>query len=356
MATYTVANLAKRLDARIEGDPDRKLTGVAPLESAGPEHLAFYETGSLRGDLPVTSAGAILTPIALVLAPPRTSTLLRVVNPRLAFAQIVSLFHPTKLKKTGIHPTAVIGHRAKIGKDVTLDPHTVIGRDVHVGDGTSIGACTVVAKGAQLGRNCQLGPSVYVDANVHIGDRVVIQTGTRIGCEGFGYVPTPEGTTKMPQVGGCRIDDDVEIGANCTIDRGTLTDTIIGARTKMDNLVHVGHNVIIGEDCMIVAQVGLAGSVQVGNAAALGGQVGVAGHISIGAGAQIAGQSGVIRNVSPGETQGGYPAQAQKKWLRMSAAAMRLPEIIRRLTRVENQLKEQLGSAGEQDVSENKPD
>jgi len=355
MTTYTVANLAERLDARIEGDPGRKITGVAPFESAGPEHLSFCETGSFRGDLPETNAGALLAPPALVLKKSQT-TLLRVENPRLAFTQMVPLFHPTTLEEADIHPTAVIGHGAKIGKDVTLDPHTVVGKNVHIGAGTSIGACTVVAKGAQVGRDCQLGSSVYVDGNVHIGDRVVIQTGTRIGCEGFGYVPTPEGAAKMPQIGGCRIGDDVEIGANCTIDRGTLADTIIGARTKMDNLVHVGHNVTIGEDCIIVAQVGLAGSVRIEDAAALGGQVGVAGHITIGAGAQIAGQSGVIRNVPPGETQGGYPAQTQKKWLRTSAAAMRLPDIIRRLVRIENQLKEQLGSAGEQDVSEDTTD
>ncbi len=355
MTTYTVTNLAERLGAQIEGDPDRKIAGVAPFESAGPEHLSFCETGSFRGGLPETNAGALLAPLALIPTNSQT-TLLRVKNPRLAFAQIVPLFHPATIKKPGIHPTVLLGQGAKIGEDVTLDPHTVIGGNVHIGTGTSIGACTVVAKGAQIGQNCQLGSSVYVDGNVHIGDRVVIQTGTRIGCEGFGYVPTPEGATKMPQVGGCRIGDDVEIGANCTIDRGTLADTIIGARTKMDNLVHVGHNVIIGEDCIIVAQVGLAGSVRIEDAAALGGQVGVAGHITIGAGAQIAGQSGVIRNVPPGETQGGYPAQAQKKWLRTSAAAMRLPDIIRRLVRIENQLKEQLGSAGEQNVSEDTTD
>jgi UDP-3-O-[3-hydroxymyristoyl] glucosamine N-acyltransferase len=355
MATLTVAHLAGCLAARIEGDPDRKITGVASLESAGPEHLAFCETSAFLDGLPEINAGALLVPIELVFDNPR-STLLRVTNPRLAFAQMVPLFHLTTQMKTGIHPTAVVGQGAKIGKGVTLEPYTVIGEDVHIGTGTKIGASTVVAKGAQVGRDCQLGPAVYVDGSGHIGDRVVIQTGTRIGSEGFGYVLTPEGSAKMPQVGGCRVGDDVEIGANCTIDRGTLTDTIIGARTKMDNLVHVGHNVIIGEDCMIVAQVGLAGSVRIGDAAALGGQVGVAGHITIGPGAQIAGQSGVIRDVSPGEIQGGYPAQPQKKWLQMSAAAMRLPSIIQRLTRIEHQLKKQLGNAGEQDVSEDTTD
>ena len=183
-----------------------------------------------------------------------------------------------------------------------------------------------------------IAPGVSILHGVEIGDRVLVHTGARIGTDGFGYAPTSEGAKKIPQVGGCRIADDVEIGANCTIDRGAIDDTVIGARTKLDNLVHIAHNVIIGEDCMIVAQVGIAGSSVVGAGSALAGQVGVADHVTIAPGARIAAQSGVIRDVPEGATHGGYPAQRHSRWMRITAASARLPALLRRVAAIERRL------------------
>jgi len=330
----TVSEVARRVEAEFEGDPDRCLEGVAPLDRAGPEHLAFFARGGPRAQLQTTLAGAVLVPETFDAELPAT-TILRVADPQLAFARILPLFHPEPIVHPGIHPTAVLGPGVRVDEDVSLGPNVVVEEGTHIGSGSRVGPSTFIGRDARIGRDCRIAGGVSILHGVVLGDRVVVQPGARIGTEGFGYAETPRGAEKIPQVGGCRLGDDVEVGANCTIDRGALGDTCVGARSKLDNLVHLAHNVVIGEDCMIVAQVGIAGSVTVGDGAAMAGQVGIAGHLTIGAGARIAAQSGVMRDVPAGATHGGYPAQPQTRWMRMNAAALRLPGLVRRMAVLE---------------------
>ncbi len=337
MPTFTVSDLARRVDAEIEGDPDRRLDNVAPLGSAGPGDLTFFARESLRGQVEVTNAGAVLAPRTVDLAAVDCSVL-RVDDPESAFAQLVPLFHPEIVPSPGIHPSVVLGRGVKISDDVTLAANIVIEAGVRIGAGTRIGPSTLIEAGAEIGRDCRIGHDVSILRGVRIGDRVIVHPGARIGTDGFGYAVTPEGARKIPQVGGCVIGDDAEIGANCTIDRGALGDTSIGDRSKLDNLVHIGHNVKIESDCMIVAQVGIAGSTEIGRGAQLGGQVGITGHLTIGPGARIAAGSGVMRDVPAGATQGGAPALSHAQWLRMTAAVRKLPALVRRVAAIERRV------------------
>lgn len=334
MPTYTVSDLARIVGAEIEGDPDRRLRDVAPLETAGPEDLTFFARTSLRAHAEKTNAGALLATRTCDLEGV-ASSVLRVDDPELAFAQLLPLFRPGPESASGIHPSATLGRGVKIGADVTLAANVVVEAGAEIGQGTRIGPSTLIGEGARLGRDCRIGHGVSILHRVRIGDRVIVHPGARIGTDGFGYAATPAGAHKIPQVGGCVIGDDVEVGANCTIDRGSLGDTTIGDRSKLDNLVHVAHNVKIESDCMIVAQVGIAGSSEIGRGAQLGGQVGVIGHLTIGPGARIAAGSGVMRDVPEGATQGGAPAQSHAQWLRMIAASRKLPELVRRVAAIE---------------------
>lgn len=342
MLTFTVSELAERVGARVEGDPSRRVTGVAPLATAGPEDLAFFVRRAHRARLAETKAGALLASETLEVELAGT-TLLRVEDPELAFAQLLPVFFPEPASVPGVHPTAVLGRGVRLGADVSIGAHSVVEPDARIGARTVLGASSLIGRGALIGEDCRLGHGTSILRDVELGDRVIVHVGSRIGTDGFGYAAGPEGARKIPQVGGCSIGDDVEIGANCTVDRGALGDTTIGPRTKLDNLVHIGHNVEIGPDCMIVAQVGVAGSVTIEQGAALAGQAGIAGHLTIGAGAQIAAQSGVIGDVPAGATFGGYPARSHRLWMRASATMLKLPALVRRLSDVERRLEERDG-------------
>jgi UDP-3-O-[3-hydroxymyristoyl] glucosamine N-acyltransferase len=227
---------------------------------------------------------------------------------------------------------------------VWIGPYVTIGEHCTIGDRTQIGAHTHIDSDVRIGQDCRVGPGCTILHDTVVGDRVRLYTGVRLGVDGFGYTPGAEGLTRIPQVGRCLIGDDVEIGANSTVDRGALGDTVIGRGTKVDNLVHVAHNVKIGEHCIIVAQVGIAGSTSIEDRAQLGGQVGIAGHLTVGAGSRIAAQAGVIGDVPAGGVYSGYPARPHRQALRATAGAFRLPEILRRLARLESRLE---GSANE---------
>lgn len=338
MPTFTVADLAHRVGADVLGDPDRPLSGVASLEVAGPEDLSFFARETLRAAVHGTRAGAVLTPRSFD-ASGVPFSVLRVEDPQLSFARIVGLFHPEPEPPPGIHPSARVDEGARIGESVSLGPGVVVEDGARIGRGTWVGPGTLVGRGARIGVDCRLGHAVSILHRVEIGDRVRVHAGARIGTDGFGYVEGPEGAHKVPQVGGCVIGDDVEIGANCTIDRGALDDTWIGERTKLDNLVHVGHNVRIGSDCLVAAHVGIAGSSEIGAGTQFGGQAGVAGHLTIGAGARIAGQTGVIQDVAPGAELGGTPARPRRSWLKEAAHLGRLPNLFRRVARLERRVK-----------------
>lgn len=325
------------MGGEVEGRGDRTLTDVAPVEDAGASDLTFVVDDRYAVALADSGAGAALVPPDLELAPGDTA-LIRVGNPRAAFGRLTRRFHPEPSAPAGVHPTAVLGPDVRLGAEVWIGPYAVIEADVEIGAGTRIGPQSVVEAGARIGDGCEIGNGCSILGPVRMGDRVRVLTGARLGTEGFGYAEEAQGAVHFPQVGGLVIHDDVEIGANATVDRGALGNTVIGARTKIDNLVHIGHNVRIGADCMIVAQVGIAGSVEVGEGVQMAGQAGIAGHLTIGDGARIAAQAGVIGDVPEDATYSGYPARPHRKALRASAALFQLPDLIRRVRELEERL------------------
>jgi UDP-3-O-[3-hydroxymyristoyl] glucosamine N-acyltransferase len=231
----------------------------------------------------------------------------------------------------GVHETAVVDPSAQLDADVCVEAFAVIGRGAKVGAGCWIGSHTVIGDGVEVGARTRLYPHVTLYPGARLGARVAIHAGTRIGSDGFGYVFANGVHQKVPHVGGCIIGNDVEIGANCTIDRGSIDQTVIGDGTKIDNLVHVAHNVRIGRLCLLAAQVGIAGSVRIEDGVVLGGQVGVSGHLTIGSRATLAAQAGVISDVPAGELWSGYPARPHKQSLRGSAALAKLPDLLKRI-------------------------
>jgi UDP-3-O-[3-hydroxymyristoyl] glucosamine N-acyltransferase len=306
---FTAAELAARLGVAVAGadDPDRVLTDVAPLDTAESSHVAFLDNPKYRDALRTTRAGAaIVAPDAVALAP---AGLVLFVSPApyRAYAIAAQAFHPEPPPARGIAATAVVDPGAKLGTDCAVDHHAVIARGVEIGHRCHIGANAVIAAGCVIGDDVRIGANASL-SHCRLGDRVRIYPGARIGQDGFGFAPDPKGYVKVPQLGRVLIGDDVEVGANSTIDRGAGPDTVIGAGTMIDNLVQIGHNVQIGRGCVLVAQVGIAGSTRLGDYVQIGGQGGLTGHLTIGNGAKIAAQSGVMRDVAPGETVMGSPA------------------------------------------------
>ena len=258
-----------------------------------------------------------------------------VADPHAALIELLPLLHPEPRQESGVHPTAVIHASATLSEGVGVGPHTVIGAGVTLGEGVRIGANCVIGAGVTIGAGTALYPNVTLYPGSVLGDRVIVHAGARIGVDGFGYVSSGGKHRKIPQVGACVVEDDVEIGANCTIDRGSIGRTVIGSGSKLDNLVHIGHNVTVGRGSMLVAQVGIAGSTRIGDEVALGGQAGISGHLRIGARAQIAAQAGVIGDVGPGQVISGYPARDHRSYLKAMAHLMRLPDIVKRLRQLE---------------------
>ena len=310
---------------------------MAPVHRAGPDHLTFVVDDRYAESLTGHGPAAVLLPPDLGV-PDSDAALIRVEDPRLAFSRLVGLFRAESPPADGLHPTAVVEPGAVLGDGVSLGPWTVVEADAVVGSATSIGAHGVVRSGARIGASCVIGSSCSILGSVRMGDRVRVLDGARLGTEGFGYAEQRGSAVRFPQVGRLLIGEEVEIGANVTIDRGALDDTVIGAGTKIDNLVHVGHNVRIGEQCMVVAQVGIAGSVEIGEGVQLGGQAGVAGHLTIGDEARIGAQAGVIGDVPPGATYSGYPARPHRRAMRAHAAMFRLPRLMERVSELEERI------------------
>jgi UDP-3-O-[3-hydroxymyristoyl] glucosamine N-acyltransferase len=332
---YTAAEIAKLLGAELAGDGALVLGGFAPADRAQPGDLTFAENESYFARAEQSAASAI------IIDGPYTSTrktLIRVPNARIAFAKVLPLFFPEPAFAAGIHPSVVLAPTAQVDPTAHIGPHCV------VGDNVRIGPRSVLQGGNHVGANCQLGEDVNLFPNVtlypdtEIGHRVRIHSGTVVGSDGFGYVLDNGVHRKVPQIGNVIICDDVEIGANVTIDRGALGPTIIGKGTKIDNLVQIAHNVTLGEHCVIVSQAGIAGSTKLGNYVILGGQVGLAGHLKIGSRVSVAAQSGVMNNIPDGEKWIWTPAQPDRQAKRQMIALQQLPELFRRVKELENQL------------------
>ncbi len=328
--TFTARELAERVSGRVEGDPDRRLAGIAPAGNAGPEHLTYVVNEKYARQLERNEAGAALVPVDLDLDANGT-TLIRVENPELAFSQLIALFLPSEPVPPGVHPTAVLGEGTALGADVSLGAYVTLGRGCRIGDRCEIGPGVHIGPGVSIGDDCFIGANCTLLEGAVLKNRVRLHTGVRLSVDGFGYAASPDGPVKIPQVGRCVIGNDVEIGANSTIDRGSLGDTSVGDGTKIDNLVHIGHNCRIGRNCFIVAQVGIAGSSVVEDGARLAGQVGLAGHLTVGAGASVGAQSGVMTDIPPGEIWSGYPARPHRMWLRATSYFYKLPELARRI-------------------------
>jgi UDP-3-O-[3-hydroxymyristoyl] glucosamine N-acyltransferase len=316
------------------GDGDARVASVAALDRAGPDHLSFCAAAKYAPLMETSGAGVVLvTPALAELASPARARIV-VANPHDALLSLIPRFYRTPARTPGVHATAFIGRGVVLGEAPSIGAYAVIDGGAVLGDRVTVGAHAVVGAGATLGDDTRLYPHATVYAGARVGRRVIVQSGARIGSDGFGYVFRDGRHEKIPHVGGCIVEDDVEIGANSTIDRGSVDDTVIGAGTKIDNLVHVAHNVRIGRLCLLMAQVGVAGSVRIEDGAILAGQVGVSGHHTIGKGATLAAQAGAFGDIPAGETWSGYPARPHKEALRAQAALFRLPGLLRRLERL----------------------
>ena len=308
---------------------DRRIADVAPLDSAGPDDLVFFDKMRFAADLAESQAGVCLTTQRLAAQVPAHITALRCAEPYLAFIIVARSLFPDSMRPSslfeaaGIAPGAFVHPSARTETAVTIDPGVVIGPRAEIGSGTVIAAGARIGPGVRIGRDCNIGAGASIVHSL-IGDRVIIHSGAGIGGDGFGYRPGKHGHQKVPQLGRVIVQDDVEIGTNSTIDRGGLRDTVIGEGSKIDNLVHIGHNVTIGRHCLLAGQVGISGSVTIGDFVSFGGQVGVADNLTIGEGAAVAGASSVYTDVPAGERWGGSPAMPVREWMRGSVLLRRL--------------------------------
>lgn len=332
---FTAAEIAQRLGGEVVGDGSVRLHSFAPAATARPGDLTFAENEKYFRAAEQSAASAVLV------SGPFTSTskvLIRVPNARVAFARVLPLFFPEPEFAPGIHPSAVVAPNARVDATAHIGPYCVIGERVEVGPRVVLEGGNHVGADSCLGAESHLFPGVILYPRTRLGARVRIHAGTVIGADGFGYVLDQGVHRKVPQVGHVIIGDDVEIGANVTVDRGALGPTIIGRGTKIDNLVQVGHNVVIGEHGLIVAQAGISGSTQLGNYVVLAGQVGLTGHLKIGNRVTVAAQSGVMHDIPDGQTWLGYPAQPDKQAKRQIVALHRLPDLLRRVAELEKRL------------------
>ena len=310
------------------------MSAVAPLDRAGATDLSFLGSGKYSEMYAASKAGVVLVDPEFRDNPSGAKARVFVEKPMEKMLSVLPRLYKQPVAEPGVAATARIGKGAIIGARVSIGAYAVIGAGAVIGDETVIGAQCVVGEGAVTGAKCTLYPQSTLYARAKLGDRVAIHSGARIGCDGFGYVFREGAHNKIPHVGGCVIGNDVEIGANSTIDRGSIDDTVIGDGTKIDNLVHVAHNVRIGKLCLLMAQVGVAGSVVIGDGCVLAGQAGLAGHITIGAGAKIAAQAGVFGDVPAGESWSGYPARPHRESLRASGALFKLAGMMRRIEKL----------------------
>ncbi|MEW5726381.1 MAG: UDP-3-O-(3-hydroxymyristoyl)glucosamine N-acyltransferase [Pseudomonadota bacterium] len=322
---FSLARLAEIASAEIApgADPTTEFSDVAPLEVAGPGMVSFLDNRKYAAQFADSKAGACVVHPDMADKAPAGMALLLSADPYRAYARIAQAFYPARPPEAWVAPTAWVDPAAKVGEGCRIEPGACIGAGAEIGQRCRIGANAVIGDGVVIGDDCIIGSNATVQFAM-IGNRVNIYPGARIGQDGFGFAMGPQGHLKVPQLGRVVIGDDVEVGANTTIDRGAGPDTVIGAGSMIDNLVQIGHNVQLGRGCVIVAQVGISGSTRLGDFVAAGGQAGITGHLKIGPGARIAAQSGVMRDIGPGETVGGAPAVPMTEWLRQCAALGKL--------------------------------
>ncbi len=342
MKSFTLAQLAQLTAGQIIGDPQTKISRVRPIEEAGQGAITFLANPKYARHLETTRASAVIVSPQIKQAP---VPLLQVENPYAACAQILAQLHPPKKPAPGIHPGASIAEDVQLGAGVYIGAQAVIGQGVRIGDNTYIYPGTCIGDNCQIGDDCIINANVSLYQGVRLGNRVIIHSGSVIGSDGFGYVFAQGGQQKVPQVGTVVIDDEVEIGANVTIDRGTLGATRIGRSVKIDNLVQIAHNVVIGENSIIVAQAGIAGSTKLGKRVILGGKVAVVGHIELADDTKVAGKAGVTKSTTPGTILAGFAGIPHRQWRKSEAAVRRLPQLFEKVRRLEKRLRELEGES-----------
>ena len=334
----TLAQIARLIDGKVEGDPSMVITGISGIKEAKKGDITFLANARYYPLLRTTKASAIIVDKK---TDKNGRTIIRTDNPYIGFVKIMEYLQINKeMPLPGIHKTAVIGKNAKLGKNITIEAHVVLDNDVQIGDNTVIFPGVFIGSGARIGANALIYANVSIRERVIIGSNVIIHNGAVIGSDGFGFTPI-KGVfnKKVPQLGTVIVEDDVEIGANVTIDRATAGRTRIGSGTKIDNLVQIAHNVDIGEHCVIIAQVGISGSATLGNKVTIAGQAGLAGHIKIGDNAIITAQSAVTKNISPDMCVSGYPAIQLKKEQKIKAYRNRLPEIYKTIQELSQKIR-----------------
>jgi len=335
MVQTTVGELANVIDGYVIGDRDTLISGISSIEDARVGDVTFAENGNLLTTAARSYASAVIAPQT---ANPIDKPIIRVKNPKFAFAQALRIFAPEPKVFQGIHPTATIGATTRLGKNVSVHANSVIGEGCTIGDSVVIYPFVYIGDGVTIGNNCVIYPQVVLHDSTELGDGVVIHSGSVLGTDGFGYMFIEDRHYKIPQIGRVIIGDDVEIGANVTIDRARTGSTRIGRGTKIDNLVHIGHNCNIGEHCVIVAQVGISGSVEIGKGVILAGQVGVKDHVKIGDGAIVGALSGVIGDVAAGSFVSGHYARPHQQDMRAYATYRNLPDMASRIKALEARL------------------
>lgn len=335
--TYTTAEIAKHLQGEVVGDASVQITGFAPADRACPGDLTFAENDSFLQRAEGGDATAVIVESA---KRPSSKILICVADARVACAKALPLFFPDPTFEPGIHPSAVVAESATIDPTAHIGPGCVVGENVQIGPRCVLEGLDWVGAECRLDEDARLFPNVTLYGKTEIGKRVRLHAGVVVGSDGFGYVQDGATPLKVPQIGMVIIRDDVELGANATVDRGALGPTVIGEGTKIDNLVQVAHNVTIGSRCLIVAQTGISGSTKLGDSVTLGGQVGVAGHIRLGNQVSVGAQSGVMHNLRDGERVLGYPAIPDRQLKRQVIAVQRLPELRRQVQAMERRLNE----------------
>ncbi|MFZ7128307.1 MAG: UDP-3-O-(3-hydroxymyristoyl)glucosamine N-acyltransferase [Desulfobacterales bacterium] len=331
----TLEELALWVGGTYRGPGDRPIRRAVPFEDAGPGDVTLAGTPKYLKKIDATNAGVVIVPTGFS---ETSKDLIFSDNPYAAFARVLQLFYPARRPGEEIHPSVAIGANVRIGSDPAIGPMTTIGNRVVVGDRVTIFGNVFIGDDVEIGDDARIYPNVSILERCRLGDRVTVHAGTVIGSDGFGFAPDGEIYRKIPHTGIVRIDDDVEIGASNAIDRGTFGETRICSGVKTDNLVHIAHNVKIGENTLLVAQVGISGSTTIGRHAVLAGQVGVVGHIHIGDYVMVGAQSGVSKSVPDGAVISGSPEMPHKKWLKVQSILSRLPELRQKLSELERKV------------------
>ncbi len=330
-------DLADRLQAELKGPGDGEITGVASLRDAGEGFITYITGAHQLKELEKSRAAAAFVPLDILDA---SLPLLRIKNPRLAFARAIELFYVKPYRAIGISKRSSIGRDVVIGADSSIHPFAYVDDNVRIGDRVSIYPGVYIGQGSSVGDDAVIYPNVSIGASIDIGNRVIIHAGTVIGSDGFGFVTDGGTHHKIPHVGGVIIEDDVEIGGNCTIDRATLGNTVIKKGTKLDNQVHVAHNVTIGEHCLLAGQSGIGGSGTLGNYVVIGGQAGVSDHTIVGDRVMAGGKAVVVKDVAPGQAIAGFNAMPVRDWLKVQVVLPKLPELKKMLVKLEKQVSE----------------